>query len=48
VRRLVDLLLLDCTGLFLLLLGFGHAEEVVEGESTDNVKDDVDPEDTVV
>jgi hypothetical protein len=54
VRRLVELLLLCSTGMcadfflvLLLLLGLGHAEEVVEGESSDDVEDDIDPEDTV-
>lgn len=54
VRGLVEMLFLDGAGVgadfllvFLLLLGLGHAEEVVEGEGADDVEDDVDPEDTV-
>jgi len=54
VRRLVEMLFLNGAGVgtdfllvLLLLLGLGHAEEVVEGEGGDDVEDDVDPEDTV-
>ena len=54
-RRLVELLFLgctlvtaDCLLVLVLLLWLGHADEVVEGESSDDVEDDVGPKDTAI